>query len=615
MRYLSILLFMLSDMTVMAQTKPILLNHNKMSGIALGRHMDFLEHVEGATKFEDIVSGKLNSSFFSIDENIPNFNFTNRRYWGRFSINNTTDQNIKLLLEHRYCSYLFSVYKVEKGGVLVGQVGTRISEPRVVDFYSPVLPINITPGTNTFLIMLDWDRIKFSNFLWSEAEFFQYRGDMMLRWGLIFGALFIILAYNLALMLTRRNRHYFYYCCYLVSIILWLLYHTNISYVFGQDFQIFLSHIWHFLILSVGVFFVLMTENFLNLMSRRRLYFRILLWPMAFFAPVILIDVPLYMNMYIPFIAFVIFPIIMISCFYRIRTGERYIQFFTISILIFFTGTIIQAFAELGFITYIPEFEYAQALGVTLETAVISLAIGERLRRDLEKLSLSLEEKVVSQTKELVEKNNSLQNLDKQKTTFFQNMSHELRTPLTLILNPLEEAAKHNQNDKNIEVAMRNSRRLLRIVNQLLDFQKLSTGKQNLYLSPINIINFARICSDYFESTCKNRNITYHVKLNGEILEPDFHDETYINCNLDGLEKILFNFLSNALKFTPVGGIIELNIKEENDNVKLLVSDTGPGISDEGQKRLFKVFSQLDESTTREFEGTGLGLALARELA
>ena len=212
-----------------------------------------------------------------------------------------------------------------------------------------------------------------------------------------------------------------------------------------------------------------------------------------------------------------------------------------------------------------------------------------------------------------IKQNEELQILDEQKTMFFQNVSHELRTPLTLILGPLEESTKRHTNDGDIVVATKNARRLLRLVNQLLDFQKLEAGKKELSLAPLNLNRFTHVLGDYFASACSSKDIAFTVTREGQELIRD--EVLFIQSEPDALEKVAFNFLSNALKYTPRGGTVELGLQSQPDNsVRLFVRDSGPGISQEGQTKLFQVFSQVEESTTREYEGTGLGLALVKSL-
>ena len=104
---------------------------------------------------------------------------------------------------------------------------------------------------------------------------------------------------------------------------------------------------------------------------------------------------------------------------------------------------------------------------------------------------------------------------EEQKTEFFQNISHELRTPLTLLLNPLELVAKTHPNDAELQTALRNARRLLRLVNQLLDFQKLHAGKLELEMSPLEVTQFMRVCTDYVLSYASSRAIDFQLTLDG----------------------------------------------------------------------------------------------------
>ena len=273
-------------------------------------------------------------------------------------------------------------------------------------------------------------------------------------------------------------------------------------------------------------------------------------------------------------------------------------------------------------------------MGFVLIQGGILAARASSAHRKARHLTKNLQEEVDSQTRELQlqtreaelaraeasdlrdkaeQKNQRLRELDEQKTAFFQNMSHELRTPLTLILGPLEDEAAAQPTNRNLSVSTKNARRLLRLVNQLLDFQKLEAGKKELKLERLNLNDFAFVLGDYFASACSSKDIQFSVTYEGG--EAQTVSPYIIEAESDALEKVAFNFLSNALKYTPQGGSIELGVASQIESrVRLLVKDSGPGISEDGQTKLFQVFSQVEESTTREYEGTGLGLALVKSL-
>ncbi|NJN85085.1 MAG: response regulator [Leptolyngbyaceae cyanobacterium SL_7_1] len=197
--------------------------------------------------------------------------------------------------------------------------------------------------------------------------------------------------------------------------------------------------------------------------------------------------------------------------------------------------------------------------------------------------------------------------LDRQKTEFFQNVSHEFRTPLTLTIGPLESAVVQEQGltHEQSVVALRNSRRLLRLVNQLLDLQRLDAGRMQPRFRPCNLIDFVTQVVDSFRVYCEKKQIDLVTTL---------MDCPPIYLDLEKFDKVLYNLLSNAMKFTPVGGSITVVLEHLGDHCLLQVKDTGVGIRPDQIPHLFERFRQADGSASRSHEGSGLGLALVKEL-
>ena len=249
---------------------------------------------------------------------------------------------------------------------------------------------------------------------------------------------------------------------------------------------------------------------------------------------------------------------------------------------------------------------------VDLRTVALQTKTDDALDASLEALIAKEESDILRAQAEEYALN--LEQLDEQKTAFFQSISHELRTPLTLILNPLESLTQGAPVEDGLEMALRHTRRLLRLVNELLDFQRLSAGKKQIALEPVDMVRFCRICTDYFLTACSDKNIRFPVTVEGIPIEDARDGLAYVLANAEELEKVVFNFLSNALKFTPPGGIIEMRVQRHQRRFRLSVIDDGPGISEEGQKHVFEVFSQVDDTSSRRATGSGLGLAIAKEL-
>lgn len=202
-----------------------------------------------------------------------------------------------------------------------------------------------------------------------------------------------------------------------------------------------------------------------------------------------------------------------------------------------------------------------------------------------------------------------LHEVDELKSRFFANISHEFRTPLTLILGPVKQVMDRTKDEKNkdeLGIAHKNANKLLGLVNQLLDISKLESGNMKLRTSPINYISLLKALTLSFTSYAERKRII--LKFNSA------EDEIILYLDRDKIEKIITNILSNAFKFTPEGGSIEVTLGKDDKYVKTIISDTGIGIPKEKMSKIFDRFYQVDGSHTREQEGTGIGLALTKEL-
>jgi len=205
-----------------------------------------------------------------------------------------------------------------------------------------------------------------------------------------------------------------------------------------------------------------------------------------------------------------------------------------------------------------------------------------------------------------------LKELDRLKTQFFANISHELRTPLTLIMAPLESLIKGElgqmpgAQEQHIEMMYQNSLRLLKLINNLLDLAKIDAGKMELYLSKVQLPDFIRGIVASISPMAEKKRIELSFT-NGENLPK-------VACDKEKIEKVLLNLIFNSLKFTQPGGKVTVSCGRDNGQVFVKVADTGIGIPQEHLGRIFERFSQVDASASRQHEGTGIGLALVKEL-
>ncbi|MEO1050815.1 MAG: tetratricopeptide repeat protein [Bacteroidota bacterium] len=202
--------------------------------------------------------------------------------------------------------------------------------------------------------------------------------------------------------------------------------------------------------------------------------------------------------------------------------------------------------------------------------------------------------------------NTKLKELDHLKSDFFANISHEFRTPLSLIMGPLKEkiiATKSPKDKAQLEMMYRNADRLYQLINQLLDLSKLEDGKLTLQKSKVNVCKYFRVIAASFTSLAEYKQIAFKCLIPESTIEVEFDKEI--------VEKASNNLLSNAFKFTPEGGSVTLAVSVEKRSLVIKVSDSGPGIRQEDQT---KVFDRFYQTPGAEKLGTGIGLALTKEL-
>jgi signal transduction histidine kinase len=229
-----------------------------------------------------------------------------------------------------------------------------------------------------------------------------------------------------------------------------------------------------------------------------------------------------------------------------------------------------------------------------------------------------MEVDVVARSRELAAANRQLRDvndrlaeLDRAKTVFFGDVSHELRTPLTLILGPIEDCLRDQAEPlsqlarERLELCRANALRLLKLVNRLLDFARIEAGRMTATFVATDLGTLTAQLASVFHSAADTAGVELRVEC-PPLAEPAFVDR-------DKWEKIVLNLVSNALKFT-LEGRIAVRLEDHGDALRLIVGDTGAGIPAAEQSQVFERFHRVPGTRARTHEGTGIGLALVKEL-
>ncbi len=236
--------------------------------------------------------------------------------------------------------------------------------------------------------------------------------------------------------------------------------------------------------------------------------------------------------------------------------------------------------------------------------SIYSRIIINRKKKELE----GTNKKIKNQRNEIKRFSNELKQSNEARLNFFTGLSHEFKTPLTLILSSVESLEAEFKNKgisvtKEINLMYNNSRRLLRLINQLLDYRKMEDHKFTLRASKTNLLDFSNSIISDFDREAKKKNIDFLLSTNNPELE------VYLDRNL--MDKVYFNLLSNAFKFTPEKGKISINIKEDkaNKSVKIHFKDSGIGIPD---NELGEVFNAFYQGSNNYRNSSGIGLHLSK---
>lgn len=236
---------------------------------------------------------------------------------------------------------------------------------------------------------------------------------------------------------------------------------------------------------------------------------------------------------------------------------------------------------------------------------LIKVKLNETLAKtngELKRLNVELGEK----NEELKRLNEEVLELTHSRLVFFTNISHELRTPLTLIADPvemlLEDTGIKGKSRELLKMVQRNALALQQLVSNILDFRKIQNGKMELKLYRFDIVKTLTMWVGDFQLTAERKQIRLHLDVD------DLKGSHEIIADQEKISRIVFNLLSNALKYTPAGGEIFVSLKDEGANLRLDVKDTGKGISQDEADKIFERFFQAKGAAS----GTGIGLALVK---
>lgn len=433
------------------------------------------------------------------------------------------------------------------------------------------------------------------------------------------GFLGMMLFYNLVVYFFGRDRSFIFYSGYLLMTVIYACYSIgDLPDWFGSD--LFLDHPQYYGFFKLSIFIGLMFyltfirsfADLKHLLPGWDKYLKVLVY-LGF--PLMLVYVGVAITSNFSYIledritvAFIV--IVIGSCcgllYPLYRTRDKKGAFVFAGVAALSIGCLLSLMTRVAF----PPFTlfYLKA-GVVLEVLIFSLGLAYRQRKQIqarEQADFALRESKLIQEKQRLAADR-LQEVTDFKTRFYTNITHEFRTPLTVIMGMSEQIEGHAEEKKLIK---RNGQNLLRLINQLLDLSKLESGNIGLTWIHDDMVAYLRYLTESFYSAAEEKKIRFMFYAEQREIMMDFDEEVIL--------QIVNNLISNALKFTSEGGkVIVHATKEKVDtgaSLKLIVKDDGIGIGPEHTQRIFERFYQVDKPGSPTGIGTGVGLALTKEL-
>ncbi len=609
-----------------------------LTGQRANAFVSMLEDPGQKLTFEDILSADGGKRFVPLDREVINRGISRSAWWVELKAINPADQPVSWLIEATYphTDYLDAYMIAADGTVRSIRLGDRRPfSNRPIATESFVIPVETAARSTTrVLIRMVYQEVGLLDAhlrLWSPEEFSDWRELNGLVMGAYFGGMLFMLLYNLFIFCSTRMPEYFWYVVYMVATTAFGFANLGLGHRYLYTESVPLTEQLHILLMSATMgSLIQFSRVFLKThlhTPRLDRFFKLGVLVAAAGAALLLAGykeltgyVLRGLGLYI-----LIFPFLGAWIWY---SGERRARFYTIAWLIaglFFTFSLGRWFgiSETSFLTI-----WGGRIGLWIEAVLFSLALADHinlLRKEKEKARAreqvilvrtteELEEQVQKRTRDLEHARLRADEASAAKSAFLATMSHEIRTPMNGILGnahlALNTTLTHQQREYLSRIRS-STRYLLEIINNILDFSKIEAGKLKVERIDFSLEAVIADLSSLFAAKARSNHLGFEL-----LMAPG----TPVQLTGDSLrlKQVLANLISNAVKFTDSGWVrLEIDPVTVADGKALLrfrVQDTGIGMTVEQQRTLFQAFTQADDSTTREYGGTGLGLTISQRL-
>ena len=579
--------------------------------IALEPYLGIFSDDEHRWSAQDILdSAELQSQFLPNQTQSVNKGYSNANWWFDVTIVNSFPEPV-----HRYLEIdlpvldfidIYEVIASEEGAkaVLVFSAGDqRKFSLRELNYSGLAWAFDLDPHSQRrFLLRANTEgTMLFPLYLTSEKDFVSYSTFKMLFNGILIGGVFFIFIYNLILTFAVRDVAYVYYSGYLLCFVFTIV---TLSGLGSQHFWPENPVLQRLVIpvnMNLSIFFMgLFTRELLQLKNYAPRIYHAIGWT-ALGALLITLASPLInyqtsMRLLVLEVSIAV-PLMTLGALISIVKGYTPARVYMFAWASLTTGVVVFSLVSLGIIPDSFFTRHAVQIGASIEVLLLSLALAERIaliRRERQKAQMDI----------ILEKSSN-----KAKSDFLATMTHEIRTPMSGIIG-MSELLKDTElsvlQKRYLGTIRGSADGLLEIVNQVLDFSKIEANKLELEKIEFELEQVLLDALSIFESRTIGSDVQLYLQLDPQVPRVFCSDPTR-------LRQVLVNLLGNAFKFTERGSVT-LQIRLQPGRIYFRIIDTGPGIPEDTQARLFQSYAQADASTARRHGGTGLGLVISKQI-
>ncbi|AUM11052.1 MAG: hybrid sensor histidine kinase/response regulator [Ketobacter sp. GenoA1] len=584
------------------------------------------------------------SEWLTMEGHSNSFGLTSDCYVFRVAITNHTHSELPVMLEITYP--LLDSVEVYKSSLAATSHVLSLGDlkpfgSRLMDKRTFIIPLKLTPNQEiTYFFSIKTDSaMQFPLKIWKPEAYYKAEIGQHAWYGMYFGVLMVMAAYNLIIFFAVRNQAYLWYVCYVIAFAFFQASIEGLSFQYLWPDSVWWNSVCRAFFVGLMMFgIVLFQMHFLDHRSHSPRLYKLCNW--AVYASILLMVttffIPYAVSIHVAAVLVCLLVcyvciLALISGYWAWFKGFAQARYFCLAWTVLLLAGLITVMNYVGLLPRSSFTAYSTQVGSIIEMILLSFALAESINRERQD-KMKAQQRMLEQAEEInreqkrthllmeesyekemaaLQKAMDAEAESKSKSQFLATMSHEIRTPMNGVIGMTEllrTTPLSAIQSKYLEIINNSGQALLSIINDILDYSKIAAGHMELELITFDLEKLVHECTSLHSVNAEKKSIELAVFTDPALPKRIIGDPTR-------LRQIINNLLSNATKFTQ-DGYVKLQVKktQHQDQILFEVVDTGPGISPEHQSKLFTAFQQADSSTTRKFGGTGLGLSICKQL-